>query len=116
MPVTNEAQPEPTQDDFDRLHYLVTHLVEAAFDGEPTVITTDRTGKVDAAWVARDGDLEPVAMQPWLAATSDKTREFTLMNLGGMLRLYAEHPRRNPLVSVVTYPEWPAMVEVHLYE
>lgn len=32
------------------------------------------------------------------------------------MRLYASHPDRNPLITVKTYEEWPAMVEVRLYE
>lgn len=125
MPVTNPPEPgtDPIppdpQEDWEQLHYLVTHLVEAAFTEPPQVVTTDRTGRVDGGWVAdedSEGHLRPVSLHRWLETTSEPTRDFTLRNLGGMLRLYASHPARNHLVTVTTYDEWPAMVEVHLYE
>lgn len=123
MPVTQPypETPPPSMEEpaegWQKLHFIVSRLVEAAFAEQPQIITTDRTGKVDGAWLPDgDGGLRRVAMQSWLQSTSDKSRDFTLANLGGMLRLYAEHPGRNELITVRTYEEWPAMVEVHLYE
>lgn len=114
-----EAPEMPTLPDtapgWERLHHIVTHLVEATFTEPPQVITTDRTGKVDAAWLPDgDGGMRQVPLEPWLLATSDRNRHFNLSNLGGMLRLYAEHPERSSQITVKTYPEWPAMVEVRL--
>lgn len=125
MPVTNEPDPQADpaqQDDWERLHYLVTHLVSSAFTGPVQLITTDRTGKVDGGWVAQTSDgsteavWERVPFHSWLNGASQQVCDFALTNLGGMLRLYATHPARNPLISVQTYDEWPALVEVRLYE
>ncbi|MFC4328289.1 hypothetical protein ACFPC0_10675 [Streptomyces andamanensis] len=106
-----------TEQDWETLHYLLTERVKATYRQHVELITTDRTGRVDAAFVRDDaGQLVPADLMSWLETGTANARDFTLHTLGGMVRLYASHPRRDPRASVVTYEEWPAMVEVRLFE
>lgn len=118
---TPRTAARPPGDTRTRLHALVTNLVEAAFPAPPTrpvaLITTDRTGRVDGAFTdGEDGEPVPVNWSAWLDTMPEQSRDLTLRSLGGLMRLYASHPDRNPLITVKTYEEWPAMVEVRLYE
>lgn len=120
MPVTNPPippAPDP-QSEADQLYSTVTRLVAAAFKGDVVLITTDRTGRVDAAFTSEDLDggaeLVPADYEGWLAGATDDNRDFTLRSLGGTVRLYVTHPDRSPLTTVRTYDNWPAMVELSL--
>jgi hypothetical protein len=98
--------------DWNSLHQQVVEAVRNGFDLMPHVVTTDRTGRVDGAWITDDGTHVPVMKAYWLRTGSADARDYALRSLGGLLRAYATHPDRDPQVNVTTYDDWPAMVEV----
>lgn len=93
-------------------YFLLSNLIDSMYGGPVDAVTTDRTGKVDAAWRRMEGpdsDMEPVSLMPWVKEQAD----FNLRNLGGMARLYASHPGRDTdQVTVRLYEDWPAMVDL----
>lgn len=113
MPVTNPPSSDRPGQSWETLNHIVTYAVGTAFGDSARLITTDRTGRADAAWsIDADGTRHRLPVLTW--ADTPQHRDFTLINLGGLIRLYASHPDADPAIKVVTYEAWPAMVEVTL--
>lgn len=94
-----------------------THLL---YSEEVELYTTNRSGKVDGAWVKRPDEFTGIRTWQhsyWYPGANNvriPMKYYGLIGMGELVSAYCHHPEADPKLVKKTYREWPLMVEMRL--